>query len=200
MKITYSKGRGTKIHINIDGEYRFTTDVDFWFSSGIHSGDEISAEELDSLEEQINIRKAYNKGIDLLSRRAHSKKELIDKIKRTVDEKYAIIAVDKLEERGYVNDSEFARAYYRYLYEGKHYAKKRIFYELYLKGISRDTAESVAYEFEDDPVQSAKDLIGKKYLRYLADEKGRRKVFNALVRLGYSYSDIRSAMSEYNED
>ena len=31
MKITAKQGKGTKIHIHIDGEYLLTVDEDFWF-------------------------------------------------------------------------------------------------------------------------------------------------------------------------
>ena len=199
MKLTYSKGKGTKIHINIDGEYRFTTDVDFWFSLGINSGDVLNDEEIAELEEKINVRKAYNKGIELLSGRAHSKKELIQKIKRAVDEKYAIIAVDKLEKKGYVNDEEFARAYYSYLLNAKHFGAKRINYEMYQKGISRDIVDLVSYEFESDPAEQIRQIIDKKYASRLNDEKGKKRAFNALVRMGYNYSDIRKILDEYGE-
>ena len=33
-----------------------------------------------------------------------------------------------------------------------------------------------------------------------SDEKGRRRTFNALTRLGYGYSDIRSAMRSVDEE
>lgn len=41
MKITAQQGRGQKIHILVDGEYRLTVTRDFWASQNIRSGDEI---------------------------------------------------------------------------------------------------------------------------------------------------------------
>ena len=41
------------------------------------------------------------------------------------------------------------------------------------------------------------DLIRKKYFRYLGDEKGVRKTVAALQRLGYRWSDINSALRQY---
>ena len=40
------------------------------------------------------------------------------------------------------------------------------------------------------------ELINKKYYRYLDDEKGVKKVKNALVRYGYSYEDINAVLNE----
>ena len=124
MLLTYSSGKKNKIHISIDGEYRFTVDADFWFSLGIYQNSEIEQTELDALEEEINTRRAFNKGMDFLSRRAHSKKELIEKISKTSDKKYAIIAVTELEQRGYVNDADFAAGYYDYLQRVKHFGNR----------------------------------------------------------------------------
>lgn len=200
MKLTYSAGRGTKIHISIDGEYRFTTDLDFWFTLGINNNSEISDDELYSLEEKIKVRKAYNKGIDLLSLRMNSKKELLNKIKKTSEEKYAIIAVNLLEEKGYADDEEFAREYWEYLKRTKHMANKRIGYELSLKGIDRATIYALEVENGEDTAAEIEALLEGKFRRSLGDEKSRKKVFNALVRLGYSYSDARGALDKYKFD
>ena len=43
----------------------------------------------------------------------------------------------------------------------------------------------VVEELEPDPVEKIKEIIEKKYLRYLQDEKGYRRAVNGLQRLGY---------------
>ena len=55
MRLTYSSGKKNKIHISIDGEYRFTVDADFWFSLGIYQNSEIDEAELAALEEEVYI-------------------------------------------------------------------------------------------------------------------------------------------------
>ena len=44
------------------------------------------------------------------------------------------------------------------------------------------------------------DIINRKYYNKMIDENSRKKVFAALMRLGYGYSDIRQAMSEFSDD
>lgn len=197
MKLTYSQGRSNKIHISTDGEYRLTVDADFWFSLGVYNNTEISEEDFAELEEKITVRRAYNKGIDLLSRRAHAKKELIDKISKTYEKKYVIIAVNALEEKGYVNDEDFASQYYSHLKERKHFGKKRISLELAKKGVDRGIIASLCEADESSPSEEIEELLSSKFARNLADEKGRKRTFNALVRMGYNYSDIRNAMQNY---
>ena len=76
--------------------------------------------------------------------------------------------------------------------------------ELYRRGIDSDTINEVLEEYENenetDNIQTIVDIIRKKYYNKLVDEKSRQKVVAALVRLGYSFSDIRSAMSEFSSD
>ena len=76
MIIKAQKGRGTKIHILLDDEYRVTTNYDFWAENYIADGTDISDAEWEELLRKINLRKALNKCADLLSRRDHSVKEL----------------------------------------------------------------------------------------------------------------------------
>ena len=60
MKLTYKKGKGDKIHISIDGEYRLTVDEMYFASLYLKDGQEISEEEYTALCETVNIRRAYN--------------------------------------------------------------------------------------------------------------------------------------------
>ena len=80
MIIKAQKGRGSKIHLLLDDEYRITTDVDFWAENFIKDGTDIDDEEWENLVTKINYRKSFNKCADLLSRRDHSVKELKEKL------------------------------------------------------------------------------------------------------------------------
>ena len=119
MIIKAQKGRGTKIHILLDDEYRVTTNCDFWAENYIADGTDISDAEWEELLRKINLRKALNKCADLLSRRDHSVKELKTKLLRTVDEASADKAIEKFIEYGYLDDEKFAFAYAEHLFSGK---------------------------------------------------------------------------------
>ncbi|MBR5497856.1 MAG: RecX family transcriptional regulator, partial [Clostridia bacterium] len=70
--------------------------------------------------------------------------------------------------------------------------------ELRLKGIDKDIIDSVISEIEIDYSSSIIDIIEKKYSGCLDDEKGRRRMFAGLMRLGFSYSDVKSALADYD--
>lgn len=204
MKITAKSGRKDKMHIYIDGEYLLTVDELFWFSCGLVSGDEINEEELTAFEEAAGSRRAFNSALNSLDYRDHSEKEIRAKLLRKHDADYVDEAVEKLIELDLVNDERYAENYARELFERKKFGKMRIKSELRAKGISADIANAAVEELfeeeEPDNVQRIVDIIGKRYYNRMNDEVGRKKVFSALQRMGYSFSDIREAMSEFSDD
>ena len=204
MKITAKQGKDTKIHIHIDGEYLLTVDEDFWFSSGYISGDEIDDGDLVAFKEAAGSRLAFNSAMFSLDMRDHSEKELRQKLSRKFDENSVNTAIEKLLDLGLVNDRRYAELLVRELYERKKYGKSRIKSELYKRGIASDTINDVIEEYENenepDNIQTIVDIIRKKYYNKLIDEKSRQKVIAALVRLGYSFGDIRQAMREFSSD
>ena len=199
MKLTYKKGKGDKIHISIDGEYALTVDEMYFASLYLKDGQEISEQEYDELEKTVNIRRAYNCAVSLLSRRDHSKKELMRKLKEKGYSKGAEAAVEKLANSGYVDDERFCRLYASELIRLKGYGRKRVEQELYLKGVDRDIISGVLDEISFD-TDRLSDIIKRKYLAKMTDEKGRQKAFNALLRLGYSYGEIRDALENMQEE
>ncbi|MEE1066447.1 MAG: regulatory protein RecX [Acutalibacteraceae bacterium] len=204
MKITAKQGKGTKIHIHIDGEYLLTVDEDFWFSSGYISGDEIDDGDLAAFKEAAGSRLAFNSAMFSLDLRDHSERELRTKLSRKYDENSVNTAMEKLIDLGLVNDRRYAELLVRELYERKKYGRNRVKNELYKRGIDSEIINEVIEEYENeseqDNIQTIVDIIRKKYYNKLIDEKSRQKVVAALVRLGYSFSDIRQAMSEFSSD
>jgi regulatory protein len=195
MKLTIKPGRGEKMHLHIDGEYFLTVDNGYLAELGIFNGINVDCEDIEKLRVNIGVRRAYNKAVELLSRRDHSEKELIEKLRQKGHGEFACEAVDKLSEYGYIDDRRFAFVFADELIRLKSYGKKRIEQELYRKGINRDIIGEVISECEF-PAEKLTELIERKYSRYLNDEKGVNKTVNALLRLGYSYAEIRDAIKE----
>lgn len=204
MKITAKSGRKDKIHIYIDGEYLLTVDEIFWFSCGYISGDEIDEEELTAFKEAAGSRCAFNSALNSLDYRDHSEREIRTKLLRKYDADCVEEAVRKLVELDLVNDERYAENYARELYEHKKFGKMRIKSELRAKGIAADIAneavDALFEEEEPDNIQRIVDIIGKRYYNRMNDDVGRKKVFAALQRMGYSFSNIREAMSEFSDD
>lgn len=200
MILSVKQGKGNKIHIYVDGEYRATVDSDYWYSERYRKLKEINEEELTELLYAVSFRRAYNKGLDFLSRRPYGTKELIKKLCEKGHEKAsAEKACERLTELGLLNDEEFARIFANELLERKNYSITRIKQELSFRGIDREIVENIIDNLDNDPVPRIIMLVRKKYMNKLSDEKGRKRTIDALMRLGYSYSDIKTALNTVTE-
>lgn len=186
--------------VYIDGEFAVKLDTQTLIENRIKIGCEIDDEQLHSLIEKSNTRRAKEKALWLISYRDHSKKELIDKIKRTADEQSAQNAVERMEELGLVNDESFAKKYANELLNNKHISPKAARYKLIEKGIDKDLIDEILDEIPFNTYEQIQIIINKKYARCLNDEKGRRRAVAGLQRMGYCWSDIKAAINEYIND
>ena len=198
MKITSKPGNGNKVHIYIDGEYTLTLYDDYWYSAGFSENQEISDDELASLKEEAGFRSAYEKGIQYLSMRSYSEKELYNKLKLKFGAESAQRAIDKLLYRGYIDDEAYAISFARHLFEVKKYDVRRISYELRQKGVSPEFVDNALKTLDNEPIQRIIDIIGSKYINSISDEKSRKRIVNRFVRMGYSFHDIKSAFRAFD--
>ena len=192
-------GRGKKKHIHIDDEYAFTLNEDFLFMTPISVGSELTQDEIDKIKSDYDAFRTKHRAMDLLSRRSHSAKELEVKLMRKTSKENAQSAVEKMQELGFIDDESFAISYANELWTRKHFSRSRIRRELLLKGVDSEVADVAVAELDGDERERIRTLIDKKYLSRMSDEKGRNSLFSLLVRLGYSYSDIRSVMGEFKD-
>ena len=179
----------------LDGEFAVNIDTETLLQFRYKIGMDITDEQLHELILASDARRANEKALYFLEHRSHSKKELIEKIQRTTSKEAARSAADRMEELGLVNDEEFAKRYAAELFNRKGFSGRRAQYELRQKGIDKEIIAQVVEELEPNPAEKIKEIIEKKYLRCLQDEKGYRRAVNGLQRLGYRYEDIRQAIS-----
>ena len=134
-----------------------------------------------------------------MEHRSHSKKELADKVARTAGREAAERAARRMEDLGLVDDGRYARDLAAELLLRKRHAARRVEYELLQKGIDRELAREIVEALAPEPEESLRALVERRYRGALADEKGRRRTFAALQRLGYSGENIRTVLRDYME-
>ena len=200
MIIKSKAGNGNKIHVYIDNEYVLTVYDDYWHQNGFKDGETITEEELASLKEEAGFRLAYEKGLDYLTRRSYAKKELFYKLKTKYGDEASERAIEKLSYFGYLNDEEFAKTYSKYLFETKKFDVRRISTELKLKGIDREIIENVTKTLDNEPIQRIIEMLSIKFPNGFKDEKIKKRFIAKLQRMGYSWSDIKSALRECEID
>ena len=161
---------------------------------------EIKREEYERIVSAAKIADAYKKGLLFLGYGSHSKKTLYYKLKsRGFDDETANEAILMLAEAGYINeDGSCLREAERCI--AKLWGKKRIASHLYSKGFSEISIREALDELgEVDYTENCKKLILRDHKRSLAavreDKAAASKLIAALTRMGYSFSEIKSALN-----
>ena len=200
MRITAVEPRRKGLSaLYIDGELAMKLDTEVLLTLRFDVGREITDEELHECVTASELKRCKDKALWLISYRDHSRRELVDKLRRDYDDKYCQRTADRLEELGLIDDGRFARRYTADLINLKHLSERGIRQKLREKGIDRELIDEVLSEVEVDEEEQIRAIIERKYARVLSDEKGQRRAVNALTRLGFSYQGIKSVMNEYTD-
>ena len=178
--------------IYADGEQVLTLSEDAIVECSLKVGDILDTNRLCEIEEKLELVRTRAKAYNLLSYGDMSKKTLFTKLSRSG---YGEDAINKciciLEEQGYLDDERYANRLCAYLASTKLFGKRRILLELIQKGIDRQLAELVTEEQDADYYQNLLTLISKERI---TDEKSITRLKNKLVRYGYDYDMISSAL------
>lgn len=147
----------------------------------------LSDEEYQELVEIAALSTSYY----LLNKRDYSKKELFQKLLLKYREKKIIEKViSLLEEKGYLDDMEYAKFYAK----THSYGKVKLQYNLRLKGIDRSIIEEVLNENTEDEIKELEKAWEK-----LKGKEPQKKIAS-LLRKGYKYSDIKKIMNKNKGD
>lgn len=184
----------------IDGEYAISVDTMTFISTGKKVGSDITDDELYELIENSKISRAKEKALYLIEYRSRTKRELLDRLIPLFGENASELAVERLEQLGLINDESYAHEYAETLLFKKKFSRERAAFEMKKKGIDKYVTEEILDEISPDPVEQIQNLLETKFVRNMSDDKGRAKTINSLKSMGYRWSDIECAMSNYYED
>ena len=188
-----------KRQIYIDDELFAALPADIVMSLDLHTGDEYDEEAAEELILRVESLSALQKAYTYLSYNALSRKKLLEKLQKAgFSEGASEMALVRLEELGLIDDRALAERLAGVMLSSKHWGYRRASEELYKRGIDRCTAEEALSDYDDS--EALRYQLSHKYARRdLTDPKERQKVTAGLVRLGFSFDDIRSALREFED-
>ncbi|MCM1577591.1 MAG: RecX family transcriptional regulator [Ruminococcus sp.] len=168
--------------------------------SGLKRGSPITGDEADRLIYKNDRRRARERALYLVTGHDYSYCGLYEKLENNYPEEICEEVCNELAKRGIIDDGRYARKLCRHLFEGKKLGEWAVRREMRQKGLTDEIIEEAMDEFmeEDDCFARLERLVETKYERYLTDEKGFRKVRDALARKGYSYDDIKEVLEQYS--
>lgn len=198
MKITDISARRKGITAIIaDGE-EYLLNSETVAAAALKKGDTVDEATIKKLVERSDCDRARSRALWYLSRADHSRKALLDKLCKAYPPKAAESAVARMEELGLIDDLSYAKRLAKHWSESN-VSEREIMRKLFVKGVPRDIASEAVDALESDPTAQIAALLSTKYKNRLANEDGIKKVYAALLRKGFSYSDVKAALREYSE-
>ncbi len=185
--------------VYVDGDYAFSLSADELVAQKIASNQEITKEQLETLIKTAVEDKAYQAALGLIARRTRSVWEMQQYLARKQYNQPIITKIlNKLSSRGMLNDTAFAEAWVQNRQLLKPTSRRKLQQELQQKNISKSIISEVLADYEDAEQNALKALVEKK--RPLPRYQDQSKLMAYLVRQGFSYGDIKAALSDSPED
>ena len=157
---------------------------------------EVSTELFDLIENESKECEAYRRGVGILAYGANSKKTLERKLRQKgFDGELAHSAVEKLGDQGYIDEKtdaiRLAESCARKLW-----GERRILAHLREKGYTGEALDLAKEALtEVDFTANCRRFIEKKYGTFPKDKKEAEKAVAALIRYGYTLSQIKNAVN-----
>ncbi len=190
MCVIFECGSRIYIHSKILAEYN------------LKEGMNVPREAVTEIIEANDFRRAKERALYLLDGRDYSFKELYEKLEPNYSEDICLRVCKELAGMRLIDDRRYGESLARQLFEVKRMGMFKAKQELKRHGLSDSIIEEVTepYANEEEAFARLEELVERKYERYLTDEKGVKKVKNALLRQGYGYSEINAVLDLYDLD
>lgn len=197
MKITrivQQAKRKDRYSIYVDDQYSFSLSESDLVLQGLSKGQEITAAQIEGMQQVSTTGKAYDKALNYLSIRPRSRHEIEQYLRR---KKYRtdIIAsvIARLEKLDLINDAVFARSWVEWRQAASPRSRRKLIAELRQKRVDNDIIDQTMGGIDSEiELENLRRLIEKKSHRY-SDE---RRLMAYLAGQGYSYDLIRQALDE----
>ena len=186
--------------IAFDNESFVLLERDFFILQGLKLGDRLTQEKLNELLEESEYIRAKNRALWFLDRAPRSEKTLYEKIvSGNISATAAARAVARLKELGLVDDRKYAENMAERFME-QNISKRSAFAKMMTKGLPVSIIKETLAETPSDEVAQVKAVIDKKYKNRLDTKENVAKTVAALLRRGFSYQSVRTAMKEYKTE
>lgn len=193
--ISNSRGK-----VYLDYEFAFVLYKGELRHYGIEEGEELSEENYDEIVNQVLIKRAKKRSMELLKNRPYTEKQLRDKLKQGFYPAQAVEqTISYLMSYHYLDDLQYAGDYIAYHCETR--SRRRIEMDLMKKGIDKEDMEAAFASWEEaggtvkelDQIQRL--MIKRNYDINTQDRLEKQKMAAFLFRKGFSQVNIKKALN-----
>lgn len=166
----------------------------------LEEGSDLSESAYELILTEILKPRCRKRALHLLEKQDRSRKNLSAKLKEGGYSDFLIEdALAYIDSFGYIDEDRMARSHIRFYQSSR--SKSRIKQDLIGKGIPLDIIEiCIEEEYQESELDQIKRLLEKKgYDASSADMNMKNKMYRFLMGRGFSSSEIRRALDEYEE-
>lgn len=203
MTITdITKTKKGRYSLFLDGEFLFSLHLDSYLKSKIKIGQQVTVEFLEEMRLADEYLSAKENALNILARSQKSCGMLAEKLSRFYGEEAVEQTIQRMLELGLLDDLDYAQRFSRDCINLRKYSKQRTVQELKKRKIPPSIIEQALEQFdeEDGEVEQIIALILKKYKSKIMDYDGLEKTKAALARRGFSFTDIKEALTVIEEE
>lgn len=215
-KLTPGVRDSNRVNVFLDGNFAFSLDITQVVDLDVKVKQKIDPERLKLLQDASEFSKLYQRTLEWVLTRPHSVRETQDYLKRRKlkriqlnrqrarEEKRPLPelrddimtqVVERLIEKGYVNDQKFANFYVENRYVRRGISQKRLRMELRRKGVKEEEAKIALENMERPEEEEILKVIKKKRKKY-----NDFMLVSYLVRQGFDFQKAKTAVENYKPD
>jgi regulatory protein len=189
-----------RVNVYLDNEFAFG--LTLMEAAKLRKGQTLTAEEIIVLTDDDAVNKAVNRAIDFLSYRPRSSEEVRrNLVKKDIPKSAVLIAMERLQNLGYLDDVAFARFWIENRDTFNPKAPRALGFELRQKGIGDDILTPLFEELLD--VQDSAYRVAKKQIRQYRGktrQEFQHKLSGKLQRRGFDYGIIKDVIHRLLEE
>ena len=189
--------------------FRVETEIDTFFVDyedyeeyQLSKDKEINKDLLSKLHEKEILNKAYLDGMNFLSYRIRTKKEIVKKLNTKYTPSVIDATILRLEKEGYIDDSYFIKQYTNSKLGNNHWSIKKIEFELRNLGIESQILNIFFQENDFSTIEEEniryfyRKNIKKWQKKYEDSYKLKNKAIQFLLSKGFNYNSIVRVVGE----
>ena len=188
--LSVQKRNKERVSVFLDGEYAFSLSLNA--ALALKRGQVLSPADIERLQGEDDVLRAYNHALRLLGYRPRSRLEIERYLRQKGYEAEAIdAAMARLVTNRYVDDEAFARSWLNHRERLRPRGARGLSHELRQKGVERDIIEAVLTDLDEET--SAWAAIEGKLHRWRGLDQAdfRKKAMGFLSRRGFDYDTVR---------
>lgn len=199
-KIEVEKQSDNLWQITLEDGQQFCIDTELLYQFSVLDKEEISDTLAEKLIQEQSVKNAYQRALYWLNFRMYSYKALFLRLNKEFPEDICYIVLNRLAQRGIINDRKYAQQLAEYYVKQKYYGVIRVANILKEKQLPQIVITETLAPYIEHAQPQLMYLLRRKYAKKLTDAKDINsisKVKASLVRRGFYFEDINEAIKNY---